>query len=408
MIEISLLKAMLVKQNIEQYLHLLDPKRLTRESIQLLKDYQIYFSKNPEKKEISLPEFREFFLIAQHPNFDEKEVEVYNRVFENLAGECLESSVEQIIASFEQQELYTQLQKDLYDNVDIEAVSEKIEKARERINQFKGLSEAQDQEMSLTLALDTTDRSQGLQWRLKCLNEVVGPLIESDFIIFSAFVGKGKTSWLASESTHMAQQMKGDKQVLWFNNEGNWKKILSRLYCATLNCTEADLRKYPEKAQEAYIKKMNGDINRIKVIDIKGKSTKDIERIIKNHNPGLILIDMLDKVRGFEIYLKGESGTTERYNQLYAWAEQMADVAPLIATSQLNGDGCNEAYPQMTNLRGSRVDKQANAAAMIIMGALEGNQTERYLSTPKNKLSGNESWKSPVKFDPLRSRFMDI
>jgi replicative DNA helicase len=373
-----------------------------------LNDYKVYFELNINTQSIDFNLFSTFFFNERNPYLDDKSVIEYKAIIEQIANSEINEDVNRLIHSFEQQEFYKNLTYKLESNVPIDTVRDEIEGFITKTGALvpNGTSAGVlEPEMDLDIALEATNRENGLQWRLKCLREAIGGIVPSDFLVFCAYVGKGKTSFLASEVTYMAQQLPEGKSVLWFNNEGNWKKCLSRAYSATLNHREVDIRLFKEKAQEEYLKRMKGDKNKIRIIDIKGKSTRDIDRLVKKYDPGLIIIDMLDKVRGFEIYLKGESGATERFNQLYAWAEELSDIAPVIATSQLNGDGCNVPYPAMTNLRGSRVDKQGNATTMIVMGALEGNMTTRYLSTPKNKISGKEDWRQAVNFDPERSRF---
>lgn len=407
MIELSLLKTLSIRLYYESYLRLINPKTLSKESIFLLKEYKEYFASRQSDK-VVWEDFNTFLFIERNPNMDDKSIDKWKDIIHRIQAVDLEDkSSHSIINAFKQQEFYAELHRDLDDNRPLDDVLKKIEVIRNSLIPDRSSIQACGEEMDLGVALDTTNRQKGLQWRLECLNQAVGPVVESDFILFAAFVGTGKTSFMASEASNMAQQLTDNKKVLWFNNEGNWKKILLRTYCAVLNCTEQDLRANPDAAKKRYIERMNGDPERIKVFDIKGKNTKDIENLVEAYDPGLIIVDMLDKVAGYEIYLKGESGATERYNQLYAWAEHLSDRAPLIATSQLNGDGYNTEYPDITKMRGSRVDKQANAAAIIVMGAIQNSPHVRFLSTPKNKLSGNETFRTQVQFDALRSRYKD-
>ncbi len=407
-IEISLLKALSIRKNLDSYIHHINPKTLSRESLELIRDYQAYFSSR-DNNSIDFNDFSTFLFIERHPNLDDKSVEKWKDIISKVHQLPLEGkSCAQIITAFEQQELYAALHQDLDRNIDIAEVSAKLDTAMRRIQGLNSAQEAEDDgKVSLKESLTLTDRTAGLQWKLKCLNEAIGGLIKSDFVIFAAYPGKGKTSFLASQVTYMATQIKPDQQILWFNNEGNKQKINNRLYCSFLKTTESGMRQNQEEAERLYKERIGGDEFKIRIFDIKGKSTKHIEKIVAKYNPGLIIIDMLDKVSGFEIYLKGESGSVDRYDQLYAWAEKLSDIAPVIATSQCNYDGFNVDYPPMTALKGSTVAKQGNIGILIMMGALESCQEVRYLSTPKNKAGGKETFRASVKFDPLRSYFED-
>ncbi len=410
-IEISLLKALSIKDNLDRYLYLINPKSLSRQSIELLNDYKAYFETRDTSLSIDFNEFSSFFFIQRHPNMDDKLVEEYKGIISRLQELPISGkNCTEIITAFEQQELYAELHRDLDKNLPLESVVNKMESARERINRFKAPQEALGQDMSLEQALDTTDRTKGLKWRLNCLNELFndGGLIKGDFGIIAGYVDCGKTSFIASELTHMASQLEGDQWIMWANTEGSWEQIIPRLYCAALDCTQADLRKFTASAQQKYIDLMKGNKNRIRVMNFQRKSTKDVEDIIKQNPPSLIVFDLLDGLRGFEKYMGGDGNVTERYSQLYQWAREIAtSYCPVLAISQLNGDGNNEPYPTITNLRGSRVDKQAAATFQLIIGSLEGNNTERYLSMPKNKATSEKSWRRSVTFDPLRSVFKD-
>ena len=60
----------------------------------------------------------------------------------------------------------------------------------------------------------------------------------------------------------------------------------------------------------------------------------------------------------------------------------------------------------MSKLRGSRVDKQSAATFQLMIGALEGDNSTRYLSMPKNKINANKSWKAQVQFNPVTCRYL--
>lgn len=408
-IEISLLKILSIKKNLETYIYLLNPKILSQQSILLIKDYQSYFQKY-EKDKIDLEHFKIYFFIDKHPNLDDKQIDEYKEIF-RLIQSCSyeEKTCLDIISAFEQQEFYNVLHADLDKNVDIKTIFSKVEQFHEKINKLEINNSDINDEMNLEEALVYTDRSNGLKWRLKCLQEHFnGGLIKGDFGIIAGYVDCGKSSFLCSEISYMAQQLKDDQWIAWLNTEGNWQQILPRIYCATLNCTQQDLRKHTKDAIIKYTEKMQGNKNRIKVLNFQRKNTKDVENLIKNHAPSLIVFDLLDSLIGFENYMGKEGNSTERYGQLYQWAREIAtNYSPVLAISQLNGDGNNEPYPSIINLRGSRVDKQAAATFQLIIGGMEGNSVERFLSMPKNKINNNKGWRAMVTFDSLRARFRD-
>jgi replicative DNA helicase len=65
---------------------------------------------------------------------------------------------------------------------------------------------------------------------LNWLNKSLGSLRKGDFGFIFARPETGKTTFLASEMTHMVTQTEGD--ILWFNNEEQGKKVAFRCYQA--------------------------------------------------------------------------------------------------------------------------------------------------------------------------------
>lgn len=70
----------------------------------------------------------------------------------------------------------------------------------------------------LETLLNETFRKKGLRWRLSTLNKMLGSLRAGDFGFIFARPETGKTTFLASETTYMAQQLsEEDGPILWFN-----------------------------------------------------------------------------------------------------------------------------------------------------------------------------------------------
>ncbi len=402
-IEIGLLKALMNRDNFDKYRTLLNPKILSQQSILLLKDFDCYFSTHKDVNYVDLGEFKTFFFIQQHPNLDVKSNEQYLEIFKHIS-EYKDDNIVGIIQSFEQQETYLELQRLLEQNVDIETVSNKIEELKERVI---SLAETEDNKMDIEAALTYVNRENGLYYRTDCLREHLGGVIKGDLTIVAGFTNSGKTTFLADQLSYMATQIEGDDHIVLFNTEGNWKRILPRIYGSAIGCTQKDLTYHTEKAKIKYLDLMKGKEDRIKILDIQGKHIKDIEQILKKDPPRVIVFDLLDHIRGFEKYMSNDGGSFERYSKLYQWALEIAnEYAPVFVTSQLNREGFNTMYPDTVNLRGSGVDKQAAATVLLMIGALNGEDRTRYLSTPKCKINGNNSWKAAVQFDPDRGRFI--
>lgn len=220
---------------------------------------------------------------------------------------------------------------------------------------------------------------EGLRWRLKTLNRVLGAIGLGDFGFIFARPEVGKTTWLASEVTFLGTQT--IRPILWVNNEQRGTAVIPRCYSALFGVTEEEIRKdletYSRQWQEVF-----GD--RFLFIDNPGMSKSKIEAICKKHNPGLIVFDQLDKVHGFE---------AERYDLLmkakYQWARELAKRhGPVIGVCQAGGTAENKRYLEMTDVDSSHTAKQGEADWVMGIGKSneDGLQRIRYLSFCKNKL----------------------
>jgi|SRR6476646_9964694 len=399
MIELALLKALSNKKSFDNYRHLLNPKTLSDHSLLILKDYEVYFN-NHDVIEIDWTNFSTYFFQVRHPYLDKESILEYKEILFQLSGLQIDKEIKEIYQSFEQQEYYQELKKLLNKNIDVNILKESVDKFLEMCVEKEDSDVSND--MDLKAALNYSDRSKGLLWRCQALREHFnGGLIQGDFGIIAGYVDTGKSSFIASELSYMGTQLSNDESILWLSNEGSFMSLLPRLYCAAIGCTETDLRKYLEKAESKYVDLMKGNRNRILIKDIQGWSNKDVEKLIKNVSPRLIVIDLLDHIQGFD-----GRAEFERYNKLYQWAREIATkYCPILGVSQMNGDSEDDPYAPMSKLRGSRVDKQAAATFQLHIGAKAGNNTVRYLSMPKNKINSNKSWRVSVKFDAERSRF---
>lgn len=393
MIELNLISALSNKEVYDKYIHLINTKGLSREAIKIIAGFKRY--------EGTLEGFSEYFFNVLHPQLDDKAVEKFKNIFQQL---ITPKDSESIINSFRQQEFYNNLQADIDNNIPVDQLESKVLKFKES---FQMPIQVSTEDMDLTLALDTTDRSKGLPWRLKCLREHLQTITLGDFILGAGFVDSGKTSWAISEVSYMAQHLDNEDYILFMSNEGEWTSILPRLYCATLECRRSDLEKNRYAAIKQYSKLMKGNKNRVQIIDIQGWTAKDIEKVIKAKPPKLLIIDLIDNLSGFDKYANKESAG-EKYTKLYQWCREISTkICPIIGLTQLNGEGEDEMFPKMSQLRMSRVDKQAACTVQLMIGSKTGDGRTRYLSTPKNKVNGNKQWKGIVNFDPERSLYLD-
>ena len=152
---------------------------------------------------------------------------------------------------------------------------------------------------------------------------------------------------------------------------------------------------------------------RIKIYDFEDSSRANrIDAILKEDKPALIIIDQIDKVKGF----KADRNDLE-LKAIYQWAREIAKkYAPVIAVSQAGGTGEGKLFLTMDDVDGSKTGKQGEADWILGIGKETDNTSRiRYFNICKNKLLGDSDTlpdlrhgNSQVLIRPEVARYEDI
>ena len=272
--------------------------------------------------------------------------------------------------------------------LDVEDGTADLSDLLEKVKEFEADDITEDIAQPVTMKLselyESTIAAPGLRWRLDWLNKSLGSLRKGDFGFIFARPETGKTTFLASEMTHMVKQTDGD--ILWFNNEEQDKKVAVRCQQAMFG---VDLRTLFGSNLTAYEEQYEKEINdRIQIFKLEdSNSYKRIESIIQSRNPALIIFDQIDKIKGFQ---------NERYDlelkKIYQWAREIAKkYAPVIAVSQAGGSGEDKVWLTMNDVDSSKTAKQGEADWMLGIGKEQNNTSNmRFFNISKNKLIGDE------------------
>lgn len=258
--------------------------------------------------------------------------------------------------------------------------------------------------------LDSTYATPGLRWRLNALCQSIGSLRKGDFGFIFARPETGKTTFLSSEVTYMAEQLTDGEVVLWINNEEVNDKVKSRVYQGACGVPLEQLLANPAKWDKVYKDKLAGKI----LIPKQSSYSKwDVERLCKRYKPSLIIIDQIDKITGF----KADREDLE-LGAIYQWARELAkQYGPVIAVCQADGSGENKKWLTMGNVANAKTSKQAEADWILGIGAISDTGWEdfRFLCISKNKLSGDADsdptlrhGKLTVKINAPIARYEDI
>lgn len=315
------------------------------------------------------------------------------RVFEQLNGDAgNEATVHELIKGIAKAKLLRQLSLDAYEAAEGRKSLDTVVSQLRLLDLGQEESDATSQESTefvtddLDVLVHDSIKKPGLRWRLKTLNSMLGSLRKGDFGFIFARPETGKTTFLASEVSFMAEQLgEDDGPIIWFNNEEQGSKVMLRLYQAALGATMPELFRDLTRAKEAFYKITK---RKILLMDDAGLSKRKVEAICKKYKPSLIIFDQIDKIKGFD-----NDREDLRLGSIYQWARELAKIyAPAVGVCQADGTGENQKWLTMAHVANAKTAKQAEADWILGIGKINepGYDTVRYLHASKNKLLGDE------------------
>ena len=243
-------------------------------------------------------------------------------------------------------------------------------------------------------------RDGGIEWFLPSLNKSIGGLRICDFGIIFARTNIGKTSFNCNQIAYILKNTK--ESVLYFNNEEAGGRVYFRIVEAYFGIDREKLGENLKKAETRFKEETQ---DRLKIFDRATISKYDIERVVKSVKPGIILVDNLDKIKGF----KGDRQDI-MLGSIYTWAREIAkQYAPFIGVSQAADSASNKKWLDTGDMADSNTSKQKELDFLIGIGATTniGEENIRYLSICKNKFNSFPN-KITCRFDSKTSRFKEM
>lgn len=364
---------------------------VSKETLNLLNAIGDFYEQHNEINTIRFDDFYVWFTSAHTPDIKLKELELYKLLLTKVV-ESESVYVHDVIAAYKKKDVIASLQDAIVRNKSLTDIKQILDHADVTTQDNVYVS------CNLNDQQSVIDRTNGLKWGISWLNEDLAPLIMGDFGVIAGDVEAGKTSFVISQVVHMAAQLPADKQVCWFVNEGYGRVTLEKIYQSTFSIREDELKSDYAHWMAEYTKKM-GRLDKIQVIDAYGFTYRDIESVLRKHNVGLIVVDMLDHVQGFH-HLSNQA-SDKPLEALYQWGREAAcKYAPFIATSQI-AEGYDAKYPPLDALKGSRKAKQGAASFVMMLGMDSRDGVTRYLGCVKNKLRSHNRryFKRTISFD---------
>lgn len=384
MSSLSVLQFLSEKENFIRFGKYVKPHTLSDHAAQILKDMDEWYKSH---EDIDWNDFAEWFKVAKHSTMKPEKMALYDVIFTNL-DEAETEPDKDIIEHYIAQDYCTEISEIALkgaegESVDVTDIEDLVKQWHDSMDSATSLEKFVVND-SLDDILDSINLS-GLQWRSDFLNRAVGNLRKGKLICFAARPNVGKTTFLATEGTYFAPQLKDDECVLWINNEEDGGEVKYRTVQAALQRTNADIDSNRIKAANDYTTAINGK-NKLVIVDKADASVKDVEEYIRQYKPGVIIFDQLWKVHGFE---KTSSNDTARLQRIFSWAREIAKMhAPVITVHQLKteAEGVKWLTPNQLYLSGTAI--QGEVDTLILMGRTYDPsvpETERYITIGKNK-----------------------
>lgn len=412
MIDIILLRIIRHRKDFTILNPLIVPDALAPLTAELVKDFGRYFELFPSHEAIDLTTFMTRFP-GWHKGITEERVREFGRVLQNampLPDEDQKAVVLQELSDANAALKIANIVNE-YTEGELPDLLGALTQQMDEYKRARNIKSVKFIDTPISELLADELSTEGVTWRLNCLNRSMRPLKGGDFGIIAGRPDQGKTSFIASEISFMAPQLPEDKNVLWLNNEGKGSRIIPRVWQAALNYTVSEMRALLQNnlLEEEFLKIM-GRFDKVRVVDIHGLNNSQVELIIESNNPGIIVYDMIDNIGGF-----GDAARTDlKLEYMYQWGRERSVKYDAIglATSQISADGDNMQFPSLSMLKDSKTGKQGACDFQLMIGSVNDPNmlTQRFIGLPKNKMQRDDGPKDPraeVFFDMRRSRYKD-
>lgn len=410
-LDLSVLRLLKERKKYDRFANMLPEGTLNKETVALVKRFGEYF-KATDAERINHAEFWPY-LRTRYPNWKEKDTEFWHALTRPIDTPNPLGLEEQIITNL----LSADLGNKALDSIEKWRAGGEIElgeSLRIAVEQYDNALQRKVRTPTVDLSWDDMIEEEthdtGLHWRLRALRESTRALRSGDFGIVAMRPDRGKTTLVASEVTHMAPQLAelypdDFRPVIWFNNEGPGRRILSRARQTALGMTVSEIVKLgPQEAQRQYAEVLGGREDMFRVIDVHGFKSYEVEELVRKYRPGIAVFDMIDNIQFAGLTKNGGERTDQILEEMYGTAREWCVKYEVvgIATSQLPADAEGVKYPTLAQLKDSRTGKQG-ACDFIITGGVDNNQPNtRFIGMTKNKIK-----REGAKYSPNAAYFFD-
>jgi len=397
------------KTNWTKYYSLIKNLNLDKELLLLFSLVDNYYDSYSEHEYISSDELKSFFQL-EYSTYKSPDI-INNMIDEIYQLEVSDSLIRDYIEAVLEKDAAAKIINKLLKVVD-ESETGVLSSVLDDITAFKDVVTTSSKSESafvtddLFSLFEEEDSTRTINWRLKCLQESVGPIKEGLVHVY-ARTNIGKTSWLVSEITNMCHQLGDDEYILYMNNEEAGRQVMYRFYTAMLNTNINTIKASAETTRMAIETYMKRGGHKLKLYDKDIFSVEDIDRFATEYRPRVIVVDVADKVafRGM-----GQLEGANRLKELYRKYREISKrhKCTVITAAQASADAAGKKWLDLIHMDMSKTGKPAELDLSIGIGAVtdDGKENVRYIHINKNKWNGRHD-KLTVMIDPTTGRYSD-
>ena len=395
-LDITLLRILKKRQDYDNLHRSIPDRVLDGATESIIKDFGQWFKENPDHKAIDFDSFNLWLKLA-HPTLSDEKLTIIRtqlkRAREDVDPSVRAGIVERLVAASAAKQL-----EDLVTSFDDGEDMQFGEKLRAIVDRYDERVARQVKtpfcEVDIDELLDEDENDEGIKWRLSILNEYMRPLRPGDFGCIAMRPGAGKTTCFTSEVTFMAPQCPDGRGVLWFNNEGPSRRIVGRCWQSALGMTFHEIGELRGASKnghkQAYAAAVGGS-DRIKIVDAHDMTSGEVEDIIREQQPYIVVLDMVDNIRFGGQMLNGGTRTDQLLEAMYQWARILGvkHDCIVLCTSQLSGEAEGLTRPGLGMLKDSKTGKQGALDFLITIGKSTDPllAKSRFINIPKTKLN---------------------
>ena len=242
----------------------------------------------------------------------------------------------------------------------------------------------------------------GYDWFCDELTDALGKCKGGDLGLIVANPDVGKTAFVLTIATALLNQ---GAKVLHINNEERGTKVKLRAVENLCNMNKLEIlnnKEFVQKQIDIFMK------DKYFLYDLVSVSLRDIKTLIDKHNPDVVIIDQSSKIK-----VSKQDRTDLALTEIYKGLRELAKTynIHIIGVSQADSAAYDKEWLSMDNIFGSKVGVQGELDYIIGIGKNTSDISKenwRYLSFPKNKLTGNNNARVILRLDKMKSKYYTI